>query len=145
MTRPDPVPVILLVEDSDDDAYFFQRTLNRLGKPHELTRLQDGRTAVNFLQRLQSGTVAAFERPDLIFLDLKLPNFSGFEVLEWLSDNHSDLKVPIVVLSGSDHPGDVARAAALRAERYLVKPVTRQQLEDLIAKHGPGATLPTSP
>jgi CheY-like chemotaxis protein len=145
MPRSDRVPVLLLVEDSDDDAYFFQRTLNQLGKPHELKRLQDGRTAVNFLQRLQTGTVAEFERPDLIFLDLKLPNFTGFDVLEWLSDNHSDLKVPIVVLSGSDHPGDVARAAALRAERYLVKPVSRQQLEDILAEHEPGATLEIFP
>jgi CheY-like chemotaxis protein len=145
MPRPDRVPVLLLVEDSDDDAYFFQRTLNQLGKPHELTRLHDGRTAVNFLQRLQTGTVAGFERPDLIFLDLKLPSFTGFDLLEWLTDNQSDLKVPIVVLSGSDHPSDVARAAALRAERYLVKPVTRQQLEDLLSEHGPGAPLGTSP
>ncbi len=145
MTRSDRVPVLLLVEDSDDDAYFFQRTLKQLGKPHELKWLQDGRTAVNFLQRLQTGTAAAFERPDLIFLDLKLPNFTGFDVLEWLNDNQSDLRVPIVVLSGSDHPGDLARAAALQAARYVIKPITPPQLEGLLAEYGAGATLSGSP
>ena len=145
MTRSARVPVLLLVEDSDDDAYFFQRALNQLGKPHELKWLQDGRTAVNFLQRLQTGTAAPFERPDLIFLDLKLPNFTGFDLLEWLYDNHSELRVPIVVLSGSDHPGDMARAAALRAERYLVKPVTPRQLEQVWTECGSGAAPPGSP
>jgi len=145
MTRSARVPVLLLVEDSDDDAYFFQRTLKRLGKPHEVKWLQDGRTAVNFLQRLQTGAAADFERPDLIFLDLKLPNFTGFDVLEWLNDNQSDLRVPIVVLSGSDHPGDIARATALHAERYLIKPITSRQLEGVLTDYGPGDPLAGSP
>ena len=67
MTRSDRVPVLLLVEDSDDDAYFFQRALNQVGRAHELKWLHDGRTAVNFLQRLQTGAAAAFERPDRSF------------------------------------------------------------------------------
>jgi len=137
MSRSARVPVLLLVEDSDDDAYFFERAVRQLPQTPTLTRLQDGRTAVNFFQRLQTGTTAEFERPDLIFLDLKLPSFTGFDVLEWLNDNHSDLGIPIVVLSGSDHPADIARATALNAQRYLVKPIGGRQLEALLAEFAP--------
>ena len=66
-------------------------------------------------------------------------------MLEWLQDNDSDLRIPIVVLSGSDHPGDIARATALRAARYLVKPITPPQLESLLAEYDAGATLSGSP
>jgi CheY-like chemotaxis protein len=131
--------LFLLVEDSDDDAYFFARAARQLSAAPEIKRLQDGRTAVNFLQRLQTDAAADFERPDLIFLDLKLPNFTGFDLLEWLNDNHSELGIPIVVLSGSDHPADVARAKALNASDYLVKPVGRGQLQSLLTAHVSGA------
>lgn len=130
---------ILLVEDSEDDLFFFQRALKQTGIETSLTHKPDGRAAISYLERVLAGE----ERmPDLMFLDLKMPAFTGFEVLEWLSQQKFQRALPVAVLSGSEQPGDVERALALGASAYFVKPIHVQQLRTRIAEctMHPGAT-----
>jgi len=122
------VPVILLVEDSDDDAYFFKRTLKKSGTDQAVIWLQDGRAAIDYLEE---------HRPDIVFLDLKLPALTGFDVLQWLAARAGGDDAPVIVLSGSDHAVDIDRAIALGARGYLVKPVNLPQLQMLLGDHAP--------
>jgi CheY-like chemotaxis protein len=116
-----PIPTILLVEDSEDDSYFFQRALQRSGQPCGLTHVRDGAAAVEALQKALSGES---KLPDLIFLDLKMPVMSGFEVLQWIRAQNIAQAVPVIVLSGSDQQADQTRALRLGAADFLVKPIT---------------------
>ena len=129
MTRP--LPMVLLAEDSADDAYFFQRALKRTGLECSFTHVWDGGAAIQFIQRAAaSGT----SFPDLIFLDLKMPILGGFEVLHWLQ-TQSFLAPPcVIVLSGSNQDTDTARAAELGASDYLVKPISSQTMAGRIEK-----------
>jgi CheY-like chemotaxis protein len=129
MPRPRSCPHLLLVEDSDDDAFFFERILRKSGLPYALTRQDNGTAALSFLTQCARAGDDSSNCPDLIFLDLKLPGASGFEILQWLSVNKLPRPYKVAVLSGSDQPVDLARAASLGASDYLVKPLHLEQLQ----------------
>ena len=119
-------PSILLVEDSEDDVFFFNRALKRSGTACSLHYVTNGDEAVNFLRA--ANKTAGHPFPRLIFLDLKMPILNGFEVLNWMNTQSFREEVQVIVLSGSDQQGDKERAAELGASGYLVKPVTAADL-----------------
>jgi CheY-like chemotaxis protein len=125
-------PLLLLVEDSEDDAFFFRDALRRAKLEHELVHVADGHAAVDYLAAAIRGEA---RRPDLVFLDLKLPGLNGFDVLTWLAGQSPDPALTVFVLSGSEHPTDVARATALGAAGYYVKPITGAQLATQFHAH----------
>lgn len=122
-------PVVLLVEDSEDDAFFFTRALRLAGCTHAPMHIMDGGAAIAHLAQVLQGNAPT---PDLVFLDLKIPTRSGFEVLEWVRMRAFGPGLDIAVLSGSEQRADVERAMALGATAYYVKPVLVQQLKTRI-------------
>ena len=118
-------PCILLVEDSRDDAFFFERTLLKTGISCKLRHVKDGASAIELLEQT-FGTSEGL--PNAVFLDLKMPILNGFEVLEWVQEQAWAGTVPIFVLSGSNQTVDRERAARLGAAGYLVKPITKDDL-----------------
>ena len=70
--------------------------------------------------------------PDVLLLDLKLPRKSGHEVLEWLRQQHTLKRLPVVVLTASSESSDINRAYDLGANSYLVKPVTFDALVEMV-------------
>jgi CheY-like chemotaxis protein len=67
-----------------------------------------------------------------VLLDLKLPRRSGFEVLEAIRQHDATKHTPVVVLTSSNQDADIRRAYELCANSYLVKPVNRQSLLDMV-------------
>jgi CheY-like chemotaxis protein len=112
-------PNLLLVEDSDDDAFFFQRTLEKSKMGCVVHRLTNGAEAIQFLQAASTSDAV----PRVMFLDLKMPILNGFEVLDWLRTQPFANQIKVIVLSGSNHQSDRDRATRLGAADYLVKPV----------------------
>ncbi len=133
--------MVLLVEDSEDDSFFFQRAVEKATIPCEVKHVMDGQTAVEYLGQCESSML-----PSLIFLDLKMPVVDGFEVLEWLRSQPLMQSIPVVVLSGSNQESDKRRARDLGASDYLVKPITPERIllwlgrvQDPVARqHGQG-------
>jgi CheY-like chemotaxis protein len=123
-------PSILLVEDSEDDAFFFKRTLEKSGITCSLHHVCDGAQAVEFLRNALRSDERSL--PQTIFLDLKMPVLNGFEVLGWMKTQAFPPSTQVVVLSGSEHPNDKDRAARLGATDYLVKPVKVADLHRLL-------------
>ncbi len=115
---------ILLVEDSEDDVFFFRRSLKLTGIPCECIHVGDGGAATEYLQENH-------DLPNLVFLDLKIPVLTGFEVLKWLQVQPFRDRLEVIVLSGSDDPRDVSSAHEFGVSDYLVKPVS---VEDLTRK-----------
>lgn len=125
-------PTILLVEDSEDDVFIMKKALAKSGINNPLQTLTDGQQALDYLAG--AGDYADRERhplPFILFLDLKLPYMSGFEVLEWIHAQAELKSLVVVVLTGSSEKKDYERAYALGARSYLVKPPTVQNLRDL--------------
>lgn len=121
-----PRPLVLLVEDSEDDAFFFRWTVDKCGFPCEIVHAVDGAAAIQQLEAARPGSGGRV--PDLIFLDLKIPSFNGFEVLAWIREQHFAPLLNVAVLSGSEHASDVQRAHQLGATGYYVKPLSIEQL-----------------
>ena len=124
-------PTVLLVEDSDDDAFFFERAFEKAGTTCSLQRAVDGAEAVDFLRKALAGPRENL--PRVVFLDLKMPLLNGFEVLEWIATEQIPREMRVIVLSGSDDQRDKSRAAQLGATDYVVKPVRIADLQRLLA------------
>lgn len=137
-------PHILLVEDTDDDAYYFSRRVQKSGFDCIVDHVTDGAQAVAFIQKAAASPPEGL--PKIIFLDLKMPLMNGFEVLEWLQKQAFRFQIQVIVLSGSEHQNDKNRAATLGAADYLVKPIKASDLDRILrdvcpAKHEMGAPV----
>jgi CheY-like chemotaxis protein len=140
------VPTILLAEDSDDDAFFFERALKKSCRPCSFVRAENGMLAIQFLEKAYNSDAGGGGIPDLLFLDLKMPIASGFEVLEWIVSARLNPPLRVIVLSGSNDHADRIRATELGASGYMVKPITSEELTkqiENISKSKEGAPVET--
>jgi CheY-like chemotaxis protein len=119
-------PNLLLVEDSEDDAFFFKRTLQKSRNGCVVYHVSDGAEAIEYLKNASASDSQSL--PSIMFLDLKMPVLNGFEVLDWLQGQPFNHQMRVIVLSGSEHQNDKERAAQLGAADYLVKPVNASDL-----------------
>lgn len=125
--------LILLVEDSRDDAFFLRRAFLKAGLSHPIVDVRNGQQAVNYL----SGNALYSDRslyplPKLVLVDLNMPLMDGFEFLAWVQNRPELERLPIIVISSSDLPADKAKAITLGAKDYLVKPNDPEDLVRLI-------------
>ena len=110
-------PVILIVEDNPGDVRLIKEALKTSSMDHTLYFVRDGDEAAHFLETSKRDGC-----PELIVLDLNLPKKSGFEVLQFVKRDETLKRVPVIVLSSSQNPEDVAKAYDLHANCYLTKP-----------------------
>jgi len=79
------------------------------------------------------------EQPDVLILDINMPEVSGIDLLEFIRRNEAWRAIPIVMLSTEYSPPQIEQALALGADAYVCKPVTLEELEtaiqQAIAKH----------
>ena len=114
---------ILYVEDEETDVLLLQHVLRKAGIHNPFQNVKDGKAAKDYLAG--HGPFAnrrAHPLPGLVLLDLNLPYWSGFEVLEWIRQQPRLRRVPVVVLTSSNRADDIARAYDAGANGYLVKP-----------------------
>ena len=116
---------ILIAEDDPNDAFMLRRAFDRAGIANPLVFVADGVEAVDYLSGRGPDDGAAGPPPAVMLLDLKMPRRSGFEVLEWLRAQPGLGTLPVVVLTGSNEPKDIARAYELGATRISPSPVRR--------------------
>ncbi len=135
-----PTPRILLVEDDEHDAFFLKRALQKVRPDLQPSLVTDGQEALDYLNgRLKYADRTTFPLPSLIFLDLKLPYFSGFQILEQIRTNPGLAAIPVFVLTSSSEERDRRRAIDLGARDYMVKPPTPNMMLKALATLSPSA------
>ena len=112
---------ILLVEDNAGDVRLMQEAFGEISVPHRLNVVGSGQDAMRFLR--QEGGYKKSPRPDLVLLDLKLPDMHGLEVLAALKNDSGLRRIPAVVFSSSQNRDEVVQAYNLNANSYITKPV----------------------
>jgi CheY-like chemotaxis protein len=123
---------VLLAEDDVDHAFFTVRAFQDAhGDDVEMHTVHDGEQALDYLHR--RGRFADAERPHLIVLDLKMPKVDGLQVLEQVKADASLRRIPVVVLSSSDRPQDVADSYERQASSYVTKPAGPAGLREGVA------------
>ncbi|HEU5078780.1 MAG TPA: response regulator [Opitutaceae bacterium] len=126
--------LIVLVEDNDDDVFFMRRALKGAGINAPVEVLTDGQQATDYLTGAgQFADRAHFPLPGIVFLDLKLPYCTGFEVLEAMRKKGTLGQMRVVILTSSPEERDRRRARELGAAAYLVKPPTPTMLKQLFS------------
>lgn len=125
-------PVILLVEDDESDIIFLKRAFEKVGFAYPLQVAETGKKAVDYL----SGTGrfadrGAFPLPTHVLMDLKLPEKSGLEILEWIRTRPELQGLKVTILTSSSEKRDLRRAKELGAACYLVKPMSFSVLLEL--------------
>jgi len=111
-------PVILVVDDTEDNLDLLEFALKR--KPVRMLRAASGQECL---------ALAAEKQPDIILLDIQMPEMDGFETLKRLRANPTTTKIPVVFLTAQRKDADsIATGLALGAEQYLTKPIDTDEL-----------------
>lgn len=132
----DPRPVVLVVEDDEDDVLFISFAFEQAEIDCDLRNVSDGLQAIDYLsgKGLYQDRIA-HPLPVVALIDLKLPKKSGHEVLSWIASQASLESLIRIVLTGSDDPEDLAKSYRMGAHGYFSKPLSKEQLT------GPGRNL----
>lgn len=123
--------VILIVEDSEDDVQLARLALHDAGYPGRILVARDGSQALDMLLGRDKHEGSPI-RPEVILLDLTLPQLEGLALLEWIRSNPQVRLTPVVVFSSSDDPEDIRSAYDRGANGYVRKPVKAETYADTI-------------
>ena len=104
---------ILIVDDSPSQLVSLKRIVEKLG--HQTITAEDGAAGVEVAKR---------EVPDLILMDIQLPEVSGLEVTKWLKDDQDLRPIPVVAVTAFAMKGDEERIREGGCEAYLSKPIS---------------------
>lgn len=110
---------ILLIEDNPVDVDLTLRAFKMRNLSNSIVVLRDGEEAINWIKKLSNST----ELPVVILLDLKLPKYSGLEVLKYIKSCEVLNGVPVVALTTSAEDDDIKVAYSLGVNSYVIKPV----------------------
>lgn len=112
---------ILIVDDDEILADILSVRLSQQG--FKTTVAENGEQAL---------LMARTERPSVILLDLRLPDVDGFELCRELVDNEETSDIPVIIVSGLEHPDVIRRSRAAGCHYYLRKPYDPNALLTLI-------------
>jgi CheY-like chemotaxis protein len=120
---------ILLVDDSPRDVELILRAIRQARLANRIELVTDGVAAMEYLSGLDIyADREKYPLPFLLLLDLRMPRLPGLDLLAWIR-SRPDLKdLLVVILTSSTEDPDIARAYALGANAYLVKPGNLDQL-----------------
>ncbi len=112
---------VLIVDDSPSQLMGMKLIIERLG--HETLTAEDGALGVETAKR---------ELPDLILMDVVMPNLNGFQATRSISKNAETAHIPIILVTTKDQETDRVWGIRQGAKAYLTKPVNEAALIKLV-------------
>jgi len=116
---------ILLIEDSETNSLLVR---SLFADNHDYTILVANKAK-------QAFQILKKETPDLILLDLMLPEIDGFQILELLKAEEQTKNIPVIVVSARDKREDIKRAKELGAVDYIMKPIGLNRLYERVNEY----------
>lgn len=120
----EPAPIVLIVDDDDDNRSMLKILLEMW--KYRVIEAKDGSEAL---------AIAENARPDLILMDVKMPDLDGFGVTEKIRQSEKIENVPVIFISGCAEANYKQMASAVGGNEYLVKPIDFQELEITLGKY----------
>ncbi len=114
---------VLIVEDNELNMKLFQDLLEAHG--YETLQTKDGKQALQ---------LAREHRPDLIIMDIQLPEMSGLEVTSWIKNDDNIKHIPIIAVTAFAMKGDEEKMREGGCEAYISKPISVPQFIDAVKK-----------
>ena len=122
---------VMLVEDTEADVLIVKECFRKNKINNPLYVADDGVAAMQMLRR--ENQYADYPLPDLIFLDLNMPNKNGHETLAEIKADSKLKNIPVVILTSSKAETDILKTYDLQADNYIVKPVDREKFLEVIS------------
>jgi CheY-like chemotaxis protein len=143
MTIPKEL-IVLIADDDDGHATLIQEQLEDVGLHNAIYRFRDGVEVWAFLSGEQGavnravGNMAVFDATQayLLLLDIRMPKMDGVEVLRRVKETPSLHKLPVIMLTTTDDPREVAECYALGCNSYITKPVIFDEFSEVIKRLG---------
>ena len=114
---------ILIVDDSPSQLLGIQRIVEKLG--HESITAEDGAAGVDVAKR---------ELPDMILMDVVMPNLNGFQATRTLSRDANTRHIPVILVTTKDQDTDRMWGLRQGAKAYLTKPFSEDELAEVIER-----------
>ncbi|MEO5812453.1 MAG: twitching motility response regulator PilH [Rhodanobacter sp.] len=118
---------ILIVDDSPSQLLGIKRIVEKLG--HETLTAEDGAAGVEAAKR---------EKPDLILMDVVMPNLNGFQATRTISKDPETAHIPIVLVTTKDQETDKVWGMRQGAKAYVTKPIKEDELTRTLKEFLPG-------
>ena len=115
---------VLIVEDNELNMKLFHDLLDSQG--YQTLQTREG---------LQAMALARQHSPDLILMDIQLPEISGLEVTKWLKDDEELSHIPVIAVTAFAMKGDEERIRQGGCEAYISKPISVMHFLDVVRKH----------
>ncbi len=140
--KPDKrAPVILIVDDDEGHAVLVRDSLQEAGLSNRIEHFPDGQAVLDFFFPRGGGPAMEKEQAYLILLDIRMPKVDGVEVLRRLKADKDLRKLPIIMLTTTEDPREVARCHDLGCNIYLQKPIDYGKFADAMRRLGMFITL----
>jgi two-component system, cell cycle response regulator DivK len=115
---------VMIVEDNDLNMKLFNDLLEANG--YETIKTRNGLEALD---------LARAHRPDLILMDIQLPEVSGLEVTKWLKEDDDLYKIPVIAVTAFAMKGDEERIRQGGCEAYISKPISVAKFVETIRSY----------
>ena len=125
---------ILIVDDSPSQLLGIQRIVEKLG--HESITAEDGAAGVEVAKR---------ELPDMVLMDVVMPNLNGFQDTRTLSREATTKHIPVILVTTKDQDTDRMWGLRQGAKAYLTKPFSEDELAEVIERIFNARELPSPP
>ena len=119
--RSPPVATVLLVEDNLDNRFIYRTILEHHG--HTVHEAEDGVEGVRLAQELQ---------PDVILMNIAMPNMTGWEAVELLKGHPRTRRIPVITLTGHGSTEDEHRARGIGFDLFIRKPAEPLNVVDAV-------------
>ncbi|GGD53413.1 response regulator [Pseudoxanthomonas indica] len=124
----------MIVDDSPSQLLGIQRIIEKLG--HESLTAEDGAAGVEVAKR---------ELPDMVLMDVVMPNLNGFQATRQLSREASTKHIPVILVTTKDQDTDRMWGLRQGAKAYLTKPFSEDELAEIIERVFNARELPDAP
>lgn len=130
MSNAKPPADILIIDDSENDAVLMREAVKDTLMGSNIHIVNNAADGIKFLNKKEE--YADMKRPDLILLDLKMPNLNGHDFLRVVKKDPRFLHIPIIVLTTSTDKKDIAESYRLHANCFIPKPVNFMKFKQTI-------------
>lgn len=140
--KTDPrVPVILIVDDDEGHAVLVRDSLQEAGLSNRIEHFADGQAVLDFFFQPDGSLVVDKDQAYMLLLDIRMPKVDGVEVLRRLKADKDLRKLPIIMLTTTEDPREVARCHDLGCNIYLQKPIDYGKFTEAMRRLGMFITL----
>ncbi len=125
---------ILLVEDDDGHALLVEKNLRRAGLVNGFTRLRDGQEALDYFYGDDQSQGESQQL--VVLLDVNMPRVNGVEVLRRMKQEASTAAIPVIMLTTTDDPREIAHCYETGCNVYITKPVEYDDFIEAVRRLG---------